>query len=193
MNITSVTSRTRHSAFCILRSAMLLSATAALAVPTVTIDSVTQRWPWNNNVDITYTVTGGTDMSNHEYYKIKFKATVNGTDYVLDGSKDVIASTLNGTHTVTWTNVPAVKATGCTMGATMYATTGDYMIIDLNTGNMALEDLEAGDSLAAFPSHANARYNTGLYKTDWLVLRRVPRTAAAASSYSGGYPTGHAN
>ena len=193
MNITSVTFRISHSAFCILHSALLLSATAALAVPTVTIDSVTQRWPWNNKVDITYTVAGGTDMSAHEYYKIKFKATVNGTDYVLDGSKDVIASTLNGTHTVTWTNVPAVKATGCTRGATMYTTTGDYMIIDLNTGNMALEDMEAGDSLAAFPSHANARYNTGLYKTDWLVLRRVPRTAAAASNYSEGYPTGHAN
>jgi formylglycine-generating enzyme required for sulfatase activity len=180
-------SKIKSATLCIVHCALCIGT--ALAVPTVTIDSVTQRWPWNNKVDITYTVAGGTDMSAHEYYKIKFKATVNGTDYVLDGSKDVIASTLNGTHTVTWTNVPAVKATGCTMDATMYATTGDYMIIDLNTGNMALEDMEPGDSYTVNPAAAIARYNTALYKTDRLVLRRVPRTADSA--YPNGYRTGY--
>ena len=46
------------------KSALLGIAAAALAgtanaAPAVTIDSVAQRWPWNNKVDITYTVAGG--------------------------------------------------------------------------------------------------------------------------------------
>ena len=93
---------------------------------------------------------------------------------------------------MTWTNAPAgVKATGCTTGATLYATTGDYMIVDLDTGHMALEDMEADDSCTATPTAANARYNTALYKTDRLVLRRVPRTADSA--FPSGYPTGYAD
>ena len=34
-------------------------ANAASAAPTVTIDSVAQRWPWNNKIDITYTIGDG--------------------------------------------------------------------------------------------------------------------------------------
>lgn len=173
--------------------AFIGAALCASAVPTVTIDSVTQRWPWNNKVDIKYRIAGGTDMSAHEYYKIKFTATIDGQEYVIDGSRDIIATTLDGTHTVTWTNAPSgVKASGCTMGATMYATTGDYMIIDLDSGHMALEDMEEGDTRTASPTGANARYNTPLYKTDRLVLRRVERTTASGAAYAS-YRTGHAD
>ena len=167
-----------------------ITSASVSATPTVTIDSVTQRWPWNNKVDIKYTISGGTDMSRYEYYKIKFNATIDGQTYEIDGSKDLIAKTVNGTHTVTWTNAPAgVRATGCTMGATLYETTGDYMIIDLDTGHFAFENLEGSDSRTITPEASNARYNTALYKTDRLVMRRVERTTAPNAAYAS-YPTG---
>ena len=176
-----------------LALAFIGAALCASAVPTVTIDSVTQRWPWNNKVDIKYTISGGTDMSKFEYYKIKFNATINGQAYEIDGSKDLIAKTVDGTHTVTWTNAPAgVRATGCTMGATLYETTGDYMIVDLDTGHFAFENLETGDTRTATPTESNARYNTALYKTDRLVMRRVERTTAPNAAYAS-YRTGYSD
>lgn len=178
-----------------LMSAAVCIVTGASAVPSVTIDSVSQRWPWNNKIDITYTISGGTDLVNAArnggYTRIVFTATIGGTPYTIDGSHDVIAKTCTGTHIVTWTNAPAgVKATGCTMGADIYTTTGDYMIIDLNTGAYAFEDMRATQA------DSDARYNNALCKTDRLVLRRVPRWSDratlpnAASLPSEGYPTG---
>lgn len=180
---------------CALAIAMV-AAGIAYATPTVTIDSVAQRWPWNNKVDITYTVADGTDMAKaatgeKPYYKIAFTATIDGTEYPIDGSKDIIAKTTTGTHTVTWTNAPSgVRASNCKMGAKLYSTSAYYMIVDLDTGNFAFDGLEGSDTPTATPTTSNARYNTDLYKTDWLVLRRVPRTAAADASYASGYPTG---
>lgn len=182
--------RAKHG---IMAAIAAFATMVASATPSVTIDSVTQRWPWNNKVDIKYTISGGTDMSKFEYYKIKFNATINGQAYEIDGSKDLIAKTVDGIHTVTWTNAPSgIKAMDCTMGATLYETTGDYMIIDLDTGHFALEDLESGDTRKAVPTASNARYNTALYKTDRLVMRRIERTTApnaAYASYRTGYST----
>ena len=174
----------------------IVAAGIAYATPTVTIDSVAQRWPWNNKVDITYTVADGTDMAKaatgeKPYYKIVFTATIDGNEYVIDGSKDLIAKTTTDTHTVTWTNAPSgVRAANCKMGAKLYRTSAYYMIVDLDTGHFAFDGLEGSDTPTATPTASNARYNTDLYKTDRLVLRRVPRTAAADASYSSGYPTG---
>lgn len=174
----------------------IVAAGIAYATPTVTIDSVAQRWPWNNKVDITYTVADGTDMAKaatgeKPYYKIAFTATIDGTEYPIDGSKDIIAKTTTGTHTVTWTNAPSgVRASNCKMGAKLYSTSAYYMIVDLDTGHFAFDGLEGSDTPTATPTASNARYNTDLYKTDRLVLRRVPRTAAADATYASGYPTG---
>ena len=91
----------------------------------VTIDSVTQRWPWNNKVDITYTVTGGQtltpDGSGDVYCRLVFHANIGGQTYEIDGVTNVGASASSGQHTVTWTP-PAdlrVKALDCTMTATL--------------------------------------------------------------------------
>ena len=54
----------------------------------VTIDSVIQRWPWNNKFDITYTVTDGQtfteDGTGDVYCKLVFNATIGGQTYVID-------------------------------------------------------------------------------------------------------------
>lgn len=186
-------------------AAAMVAASIAYASPTVTIDSVAQRWPWNNKVDITYTVANGLDMAKaatgqDAYYKIVFDAIIDGNEYTIDGSKDIIAPVTDGQHTITWTNAPSgIRDMNCSMGATILTTDAYYMIVDLTTGAWAVDDLEDGDSANATPTESVARYagtsadyNTHLeYMTDKLVLRRIPRTTEAGNPYSSGYPTGH--
>jgi len=171
-------------------------AGGAFASPSITIDKVAQRWPWNNNVDITYTIADGTDLATatragEGYLKVVFTAKIGNDTYTIDGASDVIANVDSGTHTVTWTNAPAgVKMTNCGMSATLYDIDAYYMLIDLNTGKYAFDTLQGNDTATAWPSAAAERFNTDRYKTDMLVLRRVPRTSKANTAYSSGYRTG---
>ena len=169
----------------------------------ITIDSVTQRWPWNNKVDITYTVSGGQDVAVGVYAKIVFTATIAGQTYTIDGVHDIGANASNGTHTVTWTPPADIraKATDCTMTATLSAADNpsgdDYIVVELsgeNKGRISYEGLLASQQAS------NDRYNTDDYKTTKLVLRKVPRWVdrgalpnASALSSLAGYPTGYSN
>lgn len=182
--------------------AALVSAICTAAdASSITIDSVTQRWPWNNKVDITYTVSGGQDVAVGVYAKIVFTATIAGQTYTIDGVHDIGANASNGTHTVTWTPPADIraKATDCTMTATLSAADNpsgdDYIVVELsgeNKGRISYEGLLASQEAS------NDRYNTDDYKTTKLVLRKVPRWAdrgalpnASALSSLAGYPTGY--
>ena len=158
----------------------LIGALSAKAIPSVEIDSVVQRWPWNNKVDITYTVADGQDLVNGTYYKLVFTVTVNGQVNTIDGVFDIGASANTGTHTITWTAPSGIKPTTFTTSAAIYdhdAPSGDdYMVVDLATGKVAYEGLLASQDAS------NQRYNTALYKTDKMVLRKV--------AAGGTYPTG---
>ena len=151
-----------HAAFCVLHVS---------AATSITVDSVTQRWPWNNKVDITYTVEGGQYIATSNFCKIVFTTLVDGNSYAFDGSS-VGASANAGTHKVTWTLPPGIKSANCKMTAAAYPSAvpsgNDYMIIDLATGAIEYEGLYATQE------ESNRRYNTALYKTDKLVLRKVP-------------------
>ena len=153
------------------------------ASPGVTVDSVIQRWPWNNKVDITYTVTDGQDVEAGVYCRLVFNANINGETYVIDGVTNVGASASSGTHTITWNPPSGVKTANCSMTATLLAADNpsgdDYMVVDLDTGKITYEGLLASQSAS------NDRYNTAAYKTDKLVLRKIPRTA------DGPCPTGY--
>ena len=166
------------------------------AATTITVDSVVQRWPWNNKVDITYTVNDGQDVANSKFCRIVFTTVIDGKTNTIDGVSDFGASANTGTHTVTWT-IPAdvkIKRDDCTMTAAIYAADApsgdDYMVIDLASGEIAYEGLLASQS------DSNARYNTDTYKEDKLVLRKVPRWAERAALPNAdklpadGYPTG---
>ena len=161
-------------------AAAVAMVNAASGAPNVAINSVTQRWPWNNKVDITYTIGNGQDVSQNLFRRLVFTATVNGSTYTIDGVSDVGASANTGTHTVTWTAPSGIKAADCRMSAALYNATApsgdDYMVIDLDTGAVAYEGLLASQGAS------NARYNTATYKTDKLVLRKV--------AAGGVYPTG---
>ena len=157
-------------------SLVAAAAGVASASTTIHVDSVTQRWPWNNKVDITYTVTGGQDVSASKYYKIVFTTVINGTTYTIDGST-LGASANTDTHTVTWIAPTGLRCANCTMSAAIYDSDvpsgNDYMIVDLATGDITYEGLFATQDAS------NARYNTdvdgsNIYKETKLVLRKVP-------------------
>ena len=166
-------------------SVMFCAATAA-ANPTVTIDRVIQRWPWNNKVDVTYTVANGQDPANNKFYRMDFVAECGGTVQTIDGVHDVGASTDTGTHTVTWTLPDGIKATDCTLTARIYSADvpggDDYMILNLQTGAISYEGLMGSQAAS------NERYNSALYKTTNMVFRKIARTADSA--FPNGYPTG---
>ena len=172
-----------NTRYALATAAALALAAAAHAETTITIDSVTQRWPWNNKLDITYTVTGGQDVSGGLFRKIVFSTEIGGTTYTIDGVSDVGASANNGQHTVTWTAPDGVKSDNCTMSAAIYEADvpsgDDYMVIDLSTGAVTWEGLYATQAAS------NARYNTDAYKKDKLVLRKVPAGGPYQVGYSG--------
>lgn len=176
-------------------AALTIAGTFALGAgaSSITIDSVTQRWPWNNKVDITYTVSGGQTRSAGVYCGLRFAVTANGQTYNFEGYT-LGASAENGQHTVTWTAPAGVKAMNASITATLFTTNvpsgNDYMIIDLGSGAIYYE------GLMATQDDSNERYNVAEYKTDKMVLRKVPKWADraalpnAASLPSSGYPTG---
>ena len=173
---------------------------AANAASSITIDSVQQRWPWNNKVDITYTVTDGQNRAGGIYAGINFAITIPGYSTQIVSGNSLAASAETGgpgsrQYTVTWTAPSGVKATSCSITATLFPTNvpsgNDYMIIDLASGAIIYE------GLMATQDESNTRYNTTEYKSTKMVLRKVPKWADANTlpNYDtlaalGGYPTG---
>ena len=166
---------------------MALAAASAFADPSVTVDSVVQRWPWNNKVDITYTVGEGQDVAAGVYARLEFTAHIGVTNITIDGVHDIGANASNGTHTVTYTLPSGLKATGCTMTAKLIAADNpsgdDYMVVNLSDGAVSYE------GLLATQEDSDNRYNTNdVYKTSKLVLRKVPagiyKTGCEAGTYS---------
>ena len=172
-------------------------ASAASSAATITVDNVVQRWPWNNKLDITYTVSGGQNVAAGVFARIVFTAEVNNVSYEIDGVRDVGASASDGQHTVTWTMPSGLRAIGCTMTATLLSADvpsgDDYMVIDLTKTS----DNVTWEGLYATQDASNERYNTAAYKTGKLVLRKVPKWVDratlpnAAALTSNGYQTGH--
>ena len=188
-------SKTRRGAIrAYFEDAVLAAAAAAVVAATpftavadsISVDNVVQRWPWNNKLDITYTVNGGQNVAAGVYARIVFTANIGGRSFTIDGVHDVGANASGGTHTVTWTLPPGLRANDCTMTAQLLSADNpsgdDYMIIDLDSGEIMYEGLLASQEAS------NARYNTDLYKSTnianrcCMVLRKV--------SAGGPYPTG---
>ncbi len=172
---------------------LALFATAADAATTITIDNVRQRWPWNNNVDITYTIAGD-DPTVDNVCRVVISTIVDGVTYTAyNGAVNV--NVLPGTHTVTWTGVPAgVKQSDCKMSARLYTLSvpagNDYMIVDLVTGAVSYEGLFANsDSFGGLSGQnlSNARYNVDRYKSTHMALRKIPAGTYQAKERTGAF------
>ena len=180
---------------------LMMIGAATLAVganaSSITIDSVAQRWPFNNKLDITYTIDGGQDAANGLFCRVVFTASVDNVAYEIDGRK-IGANASDGRHTATWTLPDGLKASNCTMTAALLGAENpsgdDYMIVDLSSGDVTFEGLLGTG--AEGQTASNARYNTDTYKTTKMALRKVPRWADraalpnASALPSAGYPTG---
>ena len=170
----------------ILAALMVASFAFGAGASSITIDSVVQRWPWNNKVDITYTIEGGQDLKLKSYARIIFTATIDGTPYMIDG-RSIGADASDGQHTATWIPPTSlrVKSLDCTMTAQLLSAEipsgNDYMIIDLETGEVTYEGRYADATGATDLTPSTNRYNTATYKSDKMVLKRIPRWADHAT------------
>ena len=176
----------------IMAAIAVFAATVASAA-SITIDRVAQRWPWNNKVDIYYTVDGAQDVKGSTFARIEFTANIGGTEKTIDGNA-IGASASDGEHVATWTAPAGLRASDCTMTARLIASDtpsgDDYMIVNLSTGAVTYEGLLASQD------DSNNRYNTAEYKEGIMVLRKVPRWTQRSSLPNAdalpadGYPTG---
>ena len=172
---------------------MLFGAAFAATSATITVDNVQQRWPWNNKVDITYTIAGD-DLAG-KVGKVTLTTIINGAAYTAyDGP---VGDAKVGTFTVTWENPPAgVNCNDCRMRAILNTCPvregNDYMIIDLATGEVTYEGLFLDtDVVGGLSGQAlsNARYNVDKYKSTHYVLRKVPKGTYKTGD-SVAYPSG---
>ena len=81
---------------------------AAFAESSIAIDSVAQRWPWNNKVDITYTVTDGQSREGGVYAGVDFTVAIPGVGTRVVHGYEIGASAETGgegsrQHVATWT------------------------------------------------------------------------------------------
>ena len=179
---------------------ILCMATAympSFAETTITVDSVRQRWPWNNKVDVTYTIAGD-DATATKVCKLLLTTTINGNTYSVY-NPGLNVNVKPGTYTITWDDAPAgVICDTCTIKAELYTSPAvpvgdDYMIIDLATGEVSYEGVfPASASLcgASGQKLSNARYNVDKYKSTHYVLRKVPKGTYKTGD-SVAYPTGN--
>lgn len=154
----------------IILALIAVTSGVAPAESSITVDGVAQRWPWNNKLDITYTVSGGQNVEAGVFAKVEFTATIDGITYDIDGSC-IGANASDGTHVATWTVPAGLRAKGCTMSAALRSSNApsgnDYMVIDLDTGDVTYE------GLLATQKASDTRYLNDIYKTDKLLLRKV--------------------
>ena len=64
---------------------ILCMATAympSFAETSITVNSVRQRWPWNNKVDVTYT-NAGDDATANRVCKVMLTTVINGNAYAV--------------------------------------------------------------------------------------------------------------
>ena len=169
----------------------LLLALAAVPViasaePSLTVDRVQQRYPWDGAVDIDYTISGyGAGVDPNDYtVAFSFTTVTNGVpvsktlaNFQTYASCDLPNTA--GPHRVTWNGADdgcrGLFSTNVSFTGTLYreATTASeaaYMIVDVS----------AGPSAAAYPvRYASdavdaSQFNKDLYKTTRIALKRIP-------------------
>lgn len=149
------------------------------ATPTVTINAVRQRYPWNNTVDIQYTVANVADGDAGNFV-ILFNATINGT------TANVASAVVGDAGTSTITFVPetgtvddsakmvAVVADVSQIAAETVASAddADYEIWDLTTMTPTYQKVAQYNGLI-LQSLSDMIYTNAEYKTTKLVMRKI--------------------
>lgn len=152
------------------------AAAALTAAPTISIDRVQQRYPWNGVIDIDYTVSG-LEGDPVDYCPVFSAAGTVFSNFLGHARCDLPAS--NGTHRVAW-NAPAdgvMRRDDALVVSVelVYAPTvredATFAIVDL-AGGPSAETI--GVKYVTMPTNETEQFNKPLYKRDRIVLRRVP-------------------
>lgn len=151
---------------------LLAIASIVFAAPTVTINKVQQRYPWNGMVDIDYTITGDATGCKLE---IGVEDKESGTKYMPTKFFSVLPVAA-GKHRVTW----STEAEGVTIVSTNVSVTVSLVNTDpevVNNNLYYVIDLSGGASAASYPITTLSAPPGGVwsdeYKTTKLVLRRI--------------------
>jgi hypothetical protein len=164
----------------------------AFAEDKITIDKVEQQWPWNNKIDITYTISS--DYPERFLGKVSIEAVVNKRSYTVFVG-DIYENATVGQHTITWDGAPlGVRRDDCKITATLdYVIVpegDDYMIVNLIDGSVSYEGLfpdtvsfcgVSGQELS------NLRYNVEKYKSTHMPFRKVPKGTYKAKRGTGSF------
>ena len=162
---------------------------AGAAEPSIRLTRVQQRYPWNNLVDVDFSVA---DVPNPADYFVRLTVRTNETDeaIVCRSFADVsfLRTASNGTWRATWSSVhdeARFFSTNAVFCAELVRGNGqvDVPFVEVGEGgDYLIIDLSGGAAAARYPiaymnfgtvDEANAFFNTDEYKTDKLVLHRV--------------------
>lgn len=166
--------------------ALVVAPVISAAEPSLTVDRVRQRYPWDGSVDIDYTISGyGAEADPNDYTVVfSFTTVTNGVavsktlaNFQTYASCDLPRTA--GSHRVTWNGVDdgcrGLFSTNVSFTGTLYrdATTASeaaYMIVDVSVGPSAATypvryALDAVDA---------SQFNKDLYKTTRIVFKRIP-------------------
>ncbi len=157
--------------------------TTASAAATISDVIVRQQWPWNGKVNIDYILHGDEGSQHDITVTLRNGSTVMTNEYgSLSG--DLIGVT-PGARRIVWdpayNNPSYAEALMVNFSATLSMAEDDntYMIVDLSGGASAAE------YPVSFMSAPPAGGWTDEYKTDKLVLRRIPAGTAVLGSPDG--------
>ena len=163
-------------------AAALATGAFAEGGPSIALNRVQQRYPWNGLVDIDYTVAG---VDNPDDYYVQFSVITNGVKAFVASeflSSVPLLNVTNGSYRVTWDSNADQKyffARNATVTAELVLSPGDkfsspypqYFVIDISGGTNVAEYAVTTNILCT--GEANALYNADEYKTNNIVLRRV--------------------
>jgi len=186
----------------ILSTVLLTAGLLWADAPTITLDRVQQRYPWNGMVDIDFTLKNVSDSDDY-YVRIKVNDLVlhefvtdsdNLDDKAApDAQATLLQNPVAGKHRVTWNSAwedPEYRffSTNATVRAELVQCDGDktgspygarFTVVDLTSTPYAVSQT----NIYSFADATNW-YNKATYKTDKLVLRRI-----RAGSFQMGSPT----
>ena len=162
--------------FALALGAALCIGASAWAEPSIAVNRVQQRYPWNGNVDIDYTVSG---VDEPDMFHVEFTLSrSDGSEVKMSSFSNIeqLVQAPNGKRRATWESARDGQKffdANATLHATLVADGGNkeffeyyYLIVDLTGGDTysftrVFQDVPASD------------FTAEEYKTTKLVLRRV--------------------
>ena len=161
---------------------------SAMAVE-ITVDKVTQRYPWNGLVDIDYTITYGESeplisKDDHVEFTVIDNSVTPAVRMIAADITPAPIPVISGKHRVTWNATNVVwDATQDTFVTNRLNFKSDNLSVEINVRHYPVKymviDLSGGSNAATYPveyfdAEPLGGFNKDEYKDTKLVLRMIP-------------------